>query len=74
VKAREANDFATLAPLLEEWVTLTRERCQLIDPSQSAYDICLEEFERGMTSQRLDEVFTEVGRFVQFEFKGIALC
>ncbi|GAQ81313.1 Carboxypeptidase Taq [Klebsormidium nitens] len=60
LKAREANDFSVLAPILEEWVALTQEKCQLIDSSQTPYDICLDEFERGMTSQRLDEVFSEV--------------
>ena len=37
--AREAKDFAKFAPVLEEWVALTREACSLIDASRPAYDV-----------------------------------
>ncbi|KAK9833280.1 hypothetical protein WJX81_002396 [Elliptochloris bilobata] len=58
--AREAKDFAKFAPVLEEWVALTREACSLIDPSRPAYDVALDEFEKGFTSARLDEVFSQL--------------
>ena len=37
--ARETKDFAKFAPVLEEWVALTREACSLIDASRPAYDV-----------------------------------
>ncbi len=60
VTARAEKDFSKFAPILEEWVALVRESSQLVDPSRPAYDVALEEFEKGMTSARLDEVFTQV--------------
>lgn len=60
VTARAEKDFSKFAPILEEWVALVRESSQLVDPSRPAYDVALEEFEKGMTSARLNEVFTQV--------------
>ena len=57
--ARGAADFASFAPVLEEWVGLVREVSSLIDPSRPPYDVALEEFEKGMTAARLDEVFSQ---------------
>ena len=37
--ARETKAFAKFAPVLEEWVALTREACSLIDASRPAYDV-----------------------------------
>jgi carboxypeptidase Taq len=46
--------------VLEEWVALVKETSALIDPWRPAYDVALEEFEKGMTSARIDEIFTQV--------------
>ena len=61
VKARTASDWSLFAPCLEEWVDLIREQCKAIDPSRPAYDVCLDEFEKGMTTQQLDKIFAQVG-------------
>ncbi|CAL5221981.1 g4264 [Coccomyxa viridis] len=58
--ARGESNFAKFAPVLEEWVSLIKETSALIDPSRSPYDVALEEFEKGMTSARIDEIFTQV--------------
>ena len=58
--ARSESSFAKSAPVLEEWVSLVREASALIDPSRPAYDVALEEFEKGMTSARIDKIFTQV--------------
>uniref|UniRef100_A0A7S1WYZ1 Carboxypeptidase n=1 Tax=Tetraselmis chuii TaxID=63592 RepID=A0A7S1WYZ1_9CHLO len=58
VAARKSGDFSKFAPVLQEWVKLTRERCAIIDPSRPAYDVCLDDFEKGMTSDRLDTIFS----------------
>eukprot|EP00976_Prorocentrum_cordatum_P110329 1195178-Prorocentrum_minimum.AAC.4 len=60
VKAREESDFSKFAPLLEQWVDLLKEKCHLIDPSRPVYDVCLDDYERGLTAPRLDKVFSEV--------------
>jgi carboxypeptidase Taq len=60
VKARSSSDFSAFSPVLGEWLALVRERSAAIDPSQSAYNVSLDGFERGMTTSRLDEIFTEV--------------
>lgn len=60
VKAREQSDFGLFAPVLGEWVDLIKEKCALIDPSRDAYDVSLEDYERGMTAARLDEIFGQV--------------
>jgi Zn-dependent M32 family carboxypeptidase len=60
VAARAASDFTQFAPVLTEWLALTREKCAAIDATRSAYDMSLDTFERGMTSARLDEIFAAV--------------
>lgn len=60
VKAREQDDFSQFAPVLSEWVELLQEKCSLIDASRPAYDVCLDDFERGMTAERLDVIFGQV--------------
>jgi carboxypeptidase Taq len=39
VEAREKNDFASFAPVLEEWVGLVKEKSRFIDPSKDAYEV-----------------------------------
>ena len=43
-------------------MSLIKETSALIDPSRPAYDVALEEFEKGMTSARIEEIFTQVSR------------
>ena len=61
VKARQASDWSQFAPVLQEWVDLRREEAKLINPDAPVYDVLLDEFEKGMTVARLDEVFVQVG-------------
>ena len=63
--ARSESNFAKFAPILEEWVSLIKEASALVDPSRPAYDVALEEFEKGMTSARIDEIFTQVANMVR---------
>lgn len=60
VKARKASDFAQFQPFLEEWVALNREKCRLIDASRLAYDVLLDDYERGMDTQRIAAVLAQV--------------
>ena len=60
VKARDEADFSQFAPVLQEWVDLLKKYATAIDSSRPIYDVLLDDFEKGMTSSRLDEIFTEV--------------
>eukprot|EP00873_Tetraselmis_striata_P036931 jgi/Tetstr1/457195/TSEL_043844.t1 len=60
IAARQADDFSKFAPVLQEWVELVREKCAIIDPTRPAYDVCLDDFEKGMTAARLDTIFATV--------------
>lgn len=60
VQARQAADFSIFAPYLEQWVELSKRKAALIDASRPAYDVLLDDYEKGMTSARLDEVFSQV--------------
>jgi carboxypeptidase Taq len=46
--------------VLREWVDLRKKICALVEPTKPAYDVCIDRFERGMTAQRFDEIFSEV--------------
>jgi carboxypeptidase Taq len=60
VKARTAKDFQTFSPILKEWVDLVKRRCELIKPGEDAFNTSLDEYERGMTAERLNEIFPVV--------------
>lgn len=63
VEARKASDFSKFAPYLKEWVEVRREQARLVDPSKDPYDVLLDDYEKGATAARLDEVFAEVRVF-----------
>lgn len=60
VKARDEADFSQFAPVLQEWVGLLKKYAGAIDSNRPIYDVLLDDFEKGMTSSRLDHIFTEV--------------
>jgi carboxypeptidase Taq len=60
IKAREANDWSVFAPKLKELVQLTRDIAAAVDPDKSVYDSALDNYEKGFTSARIDEIFTEL--------------
>ena len=61
VKARANDDWSSFAPVLEELVDLRKEMAsQCADPGVSPYDYLLDKFERGMTEERLTEIFGEL--------------
>ena len=60
VKARAASDFSMFAPVLKESLELTKARCALVAPGKDAFDAALDDYERGMTKARLNEIFPVV--------------
>lgn len=61
VKARKAADFSVFAPYLAQWVEISRQKAACIDPTKPVYDVLLDDYEKGMTTDRLDEIFAQVG-------------
>lgn len=60
VAARKESDFSKFAPFLQQWVDVNKQKAAAIDPNLPAYDVLLDDYETGMTSARLDEIFAEV--------------
>eukprot|EP00878_Enallax_costatus_P001574 GHUV01001725.1.p1 GENE.GHUV01001725.1~~GHUV01001725.1.p1 ORF type:complete len:544 (+),score=156.71 GHUV01001725.1:74-1705(+) len=60
VAARKASDFSQFAPYLQQWVDVNKQKAAAIDPAKPAYDVLLDDYEKGMTAARLDEIFAEV--------------
>jgi len=61
-KARAANDYGAFAPWLERIVDLERRTAEALGYEERLYDALLDQYEPGMTSRRLDEIFGELKR------------
>lgn len=60
VSAKKDSDWSKFEPSLKEWVEVSKAKAKFIDPDAAPYDTLLDMYEKGMTSKRLDEIFTEV--------------
>jgi len=63
VKARQANDFAAFAPALKDCFDCAKEIAELQrgdNTDVSLYSQMLDQFEMGMASSRIDELFEKV--------------
>ena len=58
--AKANNDFASFAPYLEKLVAFNRKIPVYIKPELPKYDVLLNEYEKGLTMQALDEYFANV--------------
>lgn len=56
-EARNKKDFKVFAPDLEKIVELEKEYCSYIDLPVSNYDILLDDYEEGMTTEKLNKEF-----------------
>ena len=55
-EARQNNDFASFAPVLEKMVRLKREQAEALGFAESPYDALLDEFEQGEITSRVTQV------------------
>ena len=55
--AKENSDWDLFAPYLEKIVAFRRRFASLKDPSKPAYDVLLDQFEKGATMESLDPFF-----------------
>ena len=56
-KARSENDFSLYAPVLEEIVSLIREKTEMYGYEDDPYDPLLDNFEPGMKTSEVEQVF-----------------
>eukprot|EP00953_Heterococcus_sp_UTEX-ZZ885_P002363 1785-Heterococcus_DN1.PRE.11 len=60
VAARKANDWSTFGPILSEVVELKKAITAATRPEMTAYNGNIDQFERGMSQDRLTEIFNEL--------------
>lgn len=63
VRAKSAKDFSQFAPSLQKNLDMARKLAGYINPSLAAknpYDVWIDQFERGVTRERLDPIFAEI--------------
>jgi carboxypeptidase Taq len=58
--AKSKSDFALFLPALERNVELKRRYIECFDPVEEPYDILLDDYERGMTTAEVREIFDEL--------------
>ncbi len=59
-EAKAASDFAAFAPHLERQLELKQRYIDCFDTADAPYDILLQDYEEGMTTARVAEVFAEL--------------
>jgi carboxypeptidase Taq len=57
LEARARNDYDLLLPHLERGLELTREYVACFEPEGDPYDVLLDDYEPGMTSEEVETVF-----------------
>lgn len=63
VEARKNNDFKAFEPVLQDCFITAKETAEAIrgsDTSKDVYTVLLDEFERGMPAERIDEIFDKI--------------
>ena len=58
--AKQQNDFAAFAPVLEEIVAYNRKFAGYYDSAKAPYDALLNEYEEGLTMETLDGIFAQL--------------
>jgi carboxypeptidase Taq len=59
-KARKEKDFSLFAPVLQEWIDIIKQEAAAVEPISDVYDFCLDKFERGASTKRLDPFFASI--------------
>jgi len=60
IDAKTNEDFKLYQPLLEEMFEYTRRYAAYIDDSKPIYDVLLDDYEEGMTTNKLHKIFKEL--------------
>ena len=59
-EAKEKNDYSLYEPYLEEMISLTKQYYKYIDDRNDLYDVMLNEYEVGLTTNIIDKLFNEL--------------
>lgn len=62
VKARQESNYAVFQPHLDKLVQLQKRKADYLGYSGSPYNALLDEYERGMTAERLKPLFAELAQ------------
>jgi carboxypeptidase Taq len=73
-QARATNDWQLFKSILPEIISMKKEIAQAIHPDLSVYDAVIDEYERGMCSARLDEVFSSLKPDLKQLLEKILAC
>ena len=60
-EARDADQFETFAPWLEQTFALAREKADAIGYKGARYDALLDDYEPGMTTEQVTALFAQLG-------------
>jgi carboxypeptidase Taq len=60
LEAKQTDNFTIFAPHLEKVVENRKQYANLIDPNQDPYDVLLDDYEEGLKSEYLTDVFTQL--------------
>jgi carboxypeptidase Taq len=59
-EAKRTSDFARFEPYLAELVKLKKAEARFIDAKKAPYDVLIDEFEEGMTQERIESTFARI--------------
>ena len=59
-RAKLADGWASFEPYVTRIVETLKHRAALLDPTRDAYDVCLDQYERGMSAESYDAFFAQV--------------
>ena len=60
IKARKNSDFSAFAPYLEKMIELKKQEAEYYGYDDKPYDALLDEFEPGMTTERVSKLFGDL--------------
>lgn len=60
IEARQKNDYSLFAPYLERAIALQQDKADCLGYKESRYDALLDEFEIGLTTHKVKEIFNEL--------------
>jgi carboxypeptidase Taq len=70
-EAKQKSDFSLFAPYLKKIVKMNKEKAQRLGYDDHPYDALLDEYEPGLTTQKLNHLFPKIGREVSALLKKI---
>jgi carboxypeptidase Taq len=63
-KAKQENDFKIFLPALKKWISLKKEIAKCYDLNKNLYEICIDEYDQGMSLEKLDNLFKNIKDFL----------